>query len=116
MPSDHNQPRHPVSSGDPSFQRLFRFGDNRFVLIAKSGLAVAFQIDPGGTVHVAERMENVDFKATGRLLIQSGWRCVGPGLMYASLLTEPDASAPGLKPWAILITQSCGNLPGVTSF
>ena len=94
MPSDHGRSRHPVSNADPSSQRLFQFGDNRFVLITKSGLAVAFQIHADGTVQVAERMESVDFKATGRLLIQSGWRCVGPGLVYASLLTEPDASAP----------------------
>ncbi len=74
---------------DPSSQRLFSYPGNRFVLIAKSGQAVAFSLDAGGTPEVIERIQDVDFRATGTLLIQNGWRCVGPGLEYAALLSDP---------------------------
>lgn len=74
---------------DPSSQRLFSCPGNRFVLISKSGRVVAFRMDANGAPEVMERLEDMDFKATGGMLIQSGWRCVGPGLEYAALLNAP---------------------------
>ena len=75
---------------DPASQRLFRFAGGRFVLIAKSGRAVAFRVDANGDPEVIERMDEVDFKATGDLLIAGGWHCIGPGLEYAVLLAAPE--------------------------
>ena len=75
---------------DPASQRLFRFAGGRFLLIAKSGRAVAFRVAADGSPSVIARMDDVDFKATGDLLIAGGWRCVGPGLEYAALLAAPD--------------------------
>lgn len=73
-------------AADPAAQRLFAAPGNRFVLIAKSGRAVAFRRDADGTARVVERMADVDFRATGLLLRREGWRCVGPGLEYTGLL------------------------------
>ena len=75
---------------DPASQRLFRFTGGRCVLLARDGRAVAFRLAPDGTVQVVERLEGVDFRATGDQLIRDGWRCVGPGLEYAALLHEAE--------------------------
>ena len=73
---------------DPASQRLFRFGGGRHVLLARDGRAVTFRLAPDGTVRVGERLEGVDFRASGDQLVRDGWRCVGPGLEYAELLGE----------------------------
>jgi len=63
-------------------QRLFRLGREQFVLLTKAGQAVAFEVDHQNRVHIRERLEGVDFKATGTLLKREGWQCVGPGFEY----------------------------------
>lgn len=72
-------------------QRLFRLGREQFVLLTKTGRAVSFEVDHRHRVHIRERLEGVDFKATGTMLKRGGWQCVGPGLEYDWVLeSEQD--------------------------
>ena len=71
----------------PGTQRLFHDMRRRYILLHKAGIAVSFWIDDEGEVHLSERLHDVDFKATGTLLKQNGWHCIGPGMEYAWLIT-----------------------------
>lgn len=66
-------------------QRLFQKGANHFVLLHKDGKAVAFQADQHGNVKITARQTDIDFTSTGLLLIDGGWKCIGPGLEYSRL-------------------------------
>jgi hypothetical protein len=70
----------------PGHQRLFQHSAGRCVLLHKAGIAVSFRLAEDSTVRVLERIEGVDFKATGNQLIKDGWKCIGPGMAYAWLL------------------------------
>lgn len=74
----------------PGRQRLFQDGSGRYVLLHKAGIAVSFRLADDGTVQVVERIEGVDFKATGNGLKRDGWTCIGPGMAYARLLDDTD--------------------------
>jgi hypothetical protein len=79
-----------TSKGDPGAQRLFEHANGGCVLLTKSGEAVSFWVDEHNRSHVIERLEGVDFKATGTHLKEAGWRCVGPGLGFSYLLEKED--------------------------
>ena len=64
-------------------QRLFQKGADYFVLLHKSGKAVAFQADQDGNVKIADRQTAINFTETGLSLLDDGWKCVGPGLEYS---------------------------------
>lgn len=64
-------------------QRLFQKGDNHFVLLHKSGKAVAFQLDENGNVNIVDRQTDIHFTETGLSLLDDGWKCIGPGLEYS---------------------------------
>jgi len=64
-------------------QRLFQKGAYDYVLLHKSGKAIAFQLDRNGKVTIVDRLTDVSFRSTGLLLIDEGWKCVGPGLEYS---------------------------------
>ena len=66
-------------------QRLFQKGAHNFVLLHKSGNAIVFQLDQNGDVTAVDRQTDVSFRSTGLLLIDDGWRCVGPGLEFSWL-------------------------------
>lgn len=66
-------------------QRLFQKGADHFVLMHKDGKAVAFQSDQNGNVNITDRQTDIDFTSTGLLLLDEGWKCVGPGLEYSGL-------------------------------
>jgi hypothetical protein len=66
-------------------QRLFQKGAHDFVLLHKSGKAIAFQLDQNGDVIIVDRLTDVSFRSTGLLLIGDGWKCIGPGLEYSRL-------------------------------
>lgn len=72
----------------PGTQRLFQHINGRHILLSKAGIAVSFRIDEKDQIHIAKRLENVDFKATGAQLKKEGWKCVGPGMEYALLLED----------------------------
>jgi len=72
----------------PGTQRLFQHINGRHILLSKAGIAVFFRIDEKDQIHIAKRLENVDFKATGAQLKKEGWKCVGPGMEYALLLED----------------------------
>ena len=72
----------------PGHQRLFHDHKNNYILLHKSGIAVCFWTDTEGGVHVSERLNNVNFKATGTQLRNEGWICMGPGMAHSRLLTE----------------------------
>ena len=74
----------------PGQQRLFQDRAGRCILLHKAGIAVSFMKDEDGTVHVVERIEGIDFKATGSQLKRDGWTCIGPGMAFARLL-EPES-------------------------
>jgi hypothetical protein len=74
----------------PGQQRLFQDRAGRCVLLHKAGIAVSFIMDEDGTARVVERIEGIDFKATGSQLKRDGWTCIGPGMAYARLL-EPES-------------------------
>jgi hypothetical protein len=76
----------------PGTQRLFHHIKGKYVLLSKAGLAVSFWIDEQNQVQIVERLNDVDFKATGTRLKKEGWKCVGPGMEYAWLLEEEDSS------------------------
>ena len=76
----------------PGTQRLFQHIKGKYVLLSKAGVAVSFWIDEENQVQVAERLNDVDFKATGTRLKKEGWKCVGPGMEYAWLLEEQGHS------------------------
>ena len=67
-------------------QRIFQKGVNNFLLLHKKGKVIAFQLDENGNANVVDRQNDINFKLTGRALINDGWRCVGPGLEYSWLL------------------------------
>ena len=73
----------------PGQQRLFQDRTGRCVLLHKAGIAVSFIVDEDGTARMVERIEGVDFKATGSQLKRDGWTCIGPGMIYSHLL-EPE--------------------------
>jgi hypothetical protein len=66
-------------------QRLFQKGSYNFVLLHKSGKAIAFQLDQNGDVTIVDHLTDVSFRSTGLSLIDDGWKCVGPGLEYSWL-------------------------------
>ena len=66
-------------------QRLFQKGAHYFVLLHKTEKAIAFQLDQNGDVTIVDRQIDVSFRSTGLLLIDDGWKCVGPGLEYSWL-------------------------------
>jgi len=72
----------------PGHQRLFQDRGGNCILLHKTGIAVSFRLDEKSAVRVVDRLEGIDFKATGNQLIREGWKCIGPGLAYAKLL-EP---------------------------
>jgi hypothetical protein len=74
----------------PGQQRLFQDRAGRCVLLHKAGIAVSFIMDEDGTARVVERIEGIDFKATGSQFKRDGWTCIGPGMAYARLL-EPES-------------------------
>jgi len=80
----------------PGLQRLFQDPSGRCVLLHKTGIAVSFWLDEDGSVHVVDRIEGIDFKETGSQLIREGWKCIGPGMDYAWLITRIGVS-PFLK-------------------
>jgi hypothetical protein len=55
-------------------------------------VAVSFWIDAQNQVQISERLNDVDFKATGTQLKKEGWNCIGPGMEYAWLLEEQESS------------------------
>jgi len=63
-------------------QRVFQHADGRHILLTKAGKAVSFWIDEQDAVHVLEKLEGVDFKATGTQLKKEGWKCIGPGIEF----------------------------------
>ena len=67
-------------------QRLFQKGAHHFLLLHKTGKAIAFQLDQNGDVTIVDRQTDVSFRSTGFLLIDDGWKCVGPGLEYSRLI------------------------------
>ena len=67
-------------------QRLFQKGAYDYVLLHKSGKAIAFQLDRKGNVTIVDRLTDVSFRSTGLSLIDNGWKCVGPGLAYSKFL------------------------------
>jgi len=77
--------------GDPGGQRLFQHANGGCVLLAKSGEAVSFWVDGKNGAHVIERLNGVDFRATGTQLKKDGWRCVGPGLEFSRLLDKASS-------------------------
>jgi hypothetical protein len=66
-------------------QRLFQKDANTFILLHKDGKAIAFQSDQNGNVSIVDRQTDVDFRSTGKSLLDDGWKCVGPGLEYSGL-------------------------------
>ena len=76
----------------PGTQRLFQHINGRYVLLSKAGVAVSFWIDAQNQVQISERLNDVDFKATGTQLKKEGWKCIGPGMEYAWLLEEQESS------------------------
>jgi len=66
--------------------------NGKYVLLSKAGLAVSFWIDEQDQVQLAERLIEVDFKATGTQLKKDGWKCIGPGMKYAWLLEDEERS------------------------
>ena len=68
-----------------ALQRLFQKGAHHFLLLHKTGKAIAFQLDQNGDVTIVDRQIDVSFRSTGLLLIDDGWKCVGPGLKYSWL-------------------------------
>ena len=74
----------------PGHQRLFQDQAGHCVLLHKAGIAVSFVLAEDGTARVVERIEGIDFKATGSRLKRDGWRCIGPGMAYARLLDKAD--------------------------
>ena len=74
----------------PGQQRLFQDRAGRCVLLHKAGIAVSFIMDENGAARVVERIEGIDFKATGSQLKRDGWTCIGPGMAFARLL-EPES-------------------------
>lgn len=75
-----------TGKANPGTQRLFQHANGGYVLLSKFGQAVSFWFDAQEHLQVKEKLEGVDFKATGSQLIQEGWRCVGPGLEFSWLL------------------------------
>jgi hypothetical protein len=73
-------------------QRLFQKDSNKFVLLHRNGNAVAFQLAPDGGASVVDRQTDVSFHATGRALLDEGWKCVGPGSAYSGLFESDDPS------------------------
>jgi hypothetical protein len=67
-------------------QRVFQHADGRYILLTKAGKAVSFWIDEQDAIHVLEKLEGVDFKATGTQLKREGWKCIGPGIEFDRLL------------------------------
>jgi hypothetical protein len=67
-------------------QRVFQHADGRYILLTKAGKAVSFWIDEQDALHVLEKLEGVDFKATGTQLKKEGWKCIGPGIEFDRLL------------------------------
>jgi hypothetical protein len=76
----------------PGTQRLFQHINGRYVLLSKAGVAVSFWIDAQNQVQISERLNDVDFKATGTQLKKDGWKCIGPGMEYAWLFEEQESS------------------------
>jgi hypothetical protein len=72
-------------------QRVFQHADGRYILLTKGGRAVSFYVDEGDAVHVLEKLEDVDFKATGTQLKREGWKCIGPGLEFNRRLEGEEA-------------------------
>ncbi len=81
---------HTENLRNAGLQRLFKKGGNNYVLLHKSGTAVAFRLDSEGDVHIVDRQTEVSFRSTGLALIEDGWKCVGPGLEYSWLLVLQD--------------------------
>jgi hypothetical protein len=67
-------------------QRVFQRADGQYVLLTKQGKAISFYIDAQDAVQIVEKLEGVDFKATGTQLKKEGWKCIGPGLEFNRLL------------------------------
>jgi hypothetical protein len=67
-------------------QRVFQRADGQYVLLTKGGRAVSFYVDQQDAIHVVEKLQGVDFKATGTQLKKEGWKCIGPGLEFNRLL------------------------------
>lgn len=67
-------------------QRVFQHANGRYILLTKAGTAVSFRVDEQDAVHVLEKLEGVDFKATGTQLKKEGWKCIGPGIEFSRLL------------------------------
>ncbi|MEA2084926.1 MAG: hypothetical protein U9O82_11975 [Thermodesulfobacteriota bacterium] len=74
----------------PGTQRLFQHTNGRHILLSKAGMAIFFRINAKDQVHIEQRLEDVDFKATGTQLIKDGWKCIGPGMEYAKLLADKE--------------------------
>ena len=70
----------------PGHQRLFRHSTGRCILLHTAGIAISFMLDEDGNARVIERIEGIDFKATGSQLKREGWKCIGPGMDYTRLL------------------------------
>jgi hypothetical protein len=75
----------------PSSQRLFQHGTQRFILLNRQGLCVAFRREADGRISVFDRQCDLDFRASGSALIRDGWRCLGPGLEFAWLFEQTSA-------------------------
>jgi hypothetical protein len=75
-------------------QRLFLKNTNNFVLLHKNGMAIAFQLDQEGNLSIVDRQNDINFRSTGRLLLEEGWTCVGPGLEYSWLFECGDRMEP----------------------
>ena len=69
-------------------QRVFEHASGRYILLTKAGREVSFWVDERDRIHVLEELEDVDFKATGTHLKKEGWRCIGPGIEFDTLLKE----------------------------
>ncbi len=67
-------------------QRVFQHADGHYIQLTKAGKAVSFWIDEQDAIHVLEKLEGVDFKATGTQLKREGWKCIGPGIEFDRLL------------------------------
>jgi hypothetical protein len=61
---------------DPSTCRLFGYDKKHFILLSKEGKAVSFFLDDNEQPHVKETLEDVDFKGTGDMLREQGWKCI----------------------------------------